>query len=107
VISDVYQPELGNESMDLHAGAVPGDEAMPDGRMGRRVEETLLTGLRWMCQNGISDGQKDGRNQGGFLYSDRKSTAEKEAVRCQLRRWRERKGGSCNRATGRRPRGCF
>jgi len=30
-----------------------------------------------VCQSGISDGQKDGRNRGGFLYSDRRSTAEK------------------------------
>ena len=30
-----------------------------------------------MCQRGISDGQKDGRNRDGFLYSDRRSTAEK------------------------------
>ena len=74
--------------MDLRAGAVPGDEAMPDGRMGRHVEETLLRGLRWVCQNGISDGQKDGCNRGGFLYIDRRWTTEKGALRCQLRRWR-------------------
>ena len=30
---------------------------------------------RWVCQNGISDSQKDGRNRGGFFYSDRRSTA--------------------------------
>jgi len=30
-----------------------------------------------VCQSGISDGQKDGRNRGGFLYSDRRSTVEK------------------------------
>jgi len=33
-MSDVYQPELGNEGMDLRAGAVPGEEAVPDGRIG-------------------------------------------------------------------------
>jgi len=69
------QPELGSESMDLHTGVVPGDEAVPDGRMAKRKEETLMSGPRWECQGGISDGQKDGRNRGGFLYSDRRSTA--------------------------------
>jgi len=44
---------------------------------------------RWVCQNGISDGQKDGRNRGGFLYSDRKIDRGWEAVRCQLRGWEE------------------
>jgi len=76
--------------MNLCSGAVPGDELMPDGRMGKRVEETLLRGPRWVCQNGISDGQVDRRNQDGLLYSDRRSTAEKGAVRCQLGRWEER-----------------
>jgi len=90
--------------MDLHTGAVPGNEAMPDGRMGKRVEETLSRGLRWVCQNGISDGQVDGRNQGRFLYSDRRSTTEKGAVRCQPRGGKRGSGCSCNRATGRRPR---
>jgi len=71
----MYQPELGSESVDLHAGAVQGNEAVPDGRMGKRMEETLIRGLRWVCQNGISDGQKDGRNQGGFLNSDGRWTA--------------------------------
>jgi len=42
-----------------------------------------------VCQRGISDGQKDGRNQGGFLYSDRKIDRWREAVRCQLRGWEE------------------
>jgi len=32
---DVNLPELGSESMDLHNGAMPGDEAVPDGRMRR------------------------------------------------------------------------
>jgi len=34
MINDVDQPELGSESMDLHTGAVPADEAVPDGRIG-------------------------------------------------------------------------
>ena len=71
----MYLPELGNESMDLRTGAVPGNESIPDGRMGKRVEETLLRGPRWVCQNGISDGQEDGCSQGGLLYRDRRSTA--------------------------------
>jgi len=61
--------------VDLHAGAVPGNEAVPDGRMGRCMDETLMRGPRWVCQSGISDGQKDGHNQGGFLYGDRRLTA--------------------------------
>jgi len=64
-----------------------------------------MRGPRWVCQNGISDGQKDGRNRDGFLYSDRKIDRWWEAVRCQLRRWEEGGECSCNRATGRRPRG--
>ena len=64
--------------MDLHAGAVPGDKAVPNGRIGRCMEATLVRGRRRVCQGGISDGQKDGRNRGGFLYSDRRSTAGRE-----------------------------
>ena len=44
-----------------------------------------MRGRRRVCQNGISDGQEDGRNRGGLLYSDRRSTVEGGAVRCQLR----------------------
>ena len=61
--------------MDLHTGAVPGAEAVPDGRLGRCMEAALVRGRRRVCQSGISDGQKDGRNRGRFLYSDRRSTA--------------------------------
>jgi len=48
--------------MDLHTGAIPGDEVVPDGRMERWMEMTLMRGCRRVCQGGISDGQKDGRN---------------------------------------------
>jgi len=58
--------------MDLHTETVPGDEAVPDGRIGWCMEDTLVRGRRRVCQSGISDGQEDGRNRGGFLYSDRK-----------------------------------
>jgi len=76
--------------MDLHTGAVLGDEAVPDGsRMRRCMQVTLMRGRRGVCQSGTSDGQEDGRNQAGFLYSDRRSTTEKGAVRCQLGRWEE------------------
>ena len=47
---------------------------MPDGRIGRCMEATLVRGRRRECQSRISDGQ-DGRNRGGFLYTDRRSTA--------------------------------
>jgi len=74
-MSDVDQPELGSESMDLSSGAVPGDEGVPDGRMVKWMEETLMRGPQWECQGGMSDGQKDRRNRGGFLNSERRSTA--------------------------------
>ena len=62
MISNGYQPELGSESMDLHTGAVPGDEAVPDGRMKRWMEVTQVRGCQRVCQKGISDGQADGHN---------------------------------------------
>ena len=40
-------------------GAVPGDEAVPDRRMERCMEATLVRGRRRVCQSGISDGQED------------------------------------------------
>jgi len=49
-----------------------------------------MRGPLWVCQNGISDGQKDGPNRGGFLYSDREIDCGRGAVRCQLRGWEER-----------------
>jgi len=61
--------------MDLHTGVMPGNEAVPDGRIGRCMEATLVRSRRRECQSGISGGQEDGRNRGGFLYSDRRSTA--------------------------------
>jgi len=61
--------------MDLYTRAVPGAEAVPDGRIGWCMEATLMRGHRGVSQNGISDGQEDGHNRGGFLYSDRRSTA--------------------------------
>jgi len=60
--------------MDLHAGAVLGDKAMPNGRMKKWMEETLTRGPWWVCQNGISEGQEDRHNRGMFLYSDRRWT---------------------------------
>jgi len=67
--------------MDLHTGAVPGEEGVPDSRMGRCLEVTLVRGRRRVCQSGISEGQEDGRNQGRFLYSDRRSTADVMTLR--------------------------
>jgi len=60
--------------MDPHTGAVPGDEALPDGRIGRCMAATLVRGCRRVWQNGISDSQEDGRNREGCLNSDRRST---------------------------------
>ena len=69
--------------MDRHIGAVPGDKEVPDGRMERCMEATLVWGRRRACQSGIRDGLEAGRNRGGFLYSDRRSTAggEQEGAR--------------------------
>jgi len=75
--------------MDLHTRAVPGDEAVPDGRKGRCMETTLVRGGGRVCQSGISDGQKDGRNRGGFCRAT-EDRPRGGAVRCQLRRWEER-----------------
>jgi len=61
--------------MDLHTGAVPGDKAVPDGRIGRCMEVTLVRGRRRVCRSGFSDRQEDWHNRGGFLYRDRTSTA--------------------------------
>jgi len=63
--------------VDLCTGAVLGNEAVPDGRMGKRVEEIRLRGCRRVCQNGVGERQVDGRNQGVFLYIDGGSTAER------------------------------
>jgi len=48
--------------MYLHTGAVPGDEAVPDGRIKWCMEATMVRGRRRVCQSGISDGQEDGCN---------------------------------------------
>ena len=64
--------------MDLHSGVVPGDKAVPNGRIGSCMEATLVRGRQRVCQSGISDGQEDGCNRDGFLYSDRRSTVEGE-----------------------------
>jgi len=61
--------------MDLHAGAVPRDQAVPDGSEGKWTEESLLRGPQCVYQKGISHGQEDGCKQGVFLYSERRSTA--------------------------------
>jgi len=60
--------------MDLHTRAVPGDEAVPDRRIGWCMEATLVIGRRRVCQSGISDCQEDGRIRDGFLYSNRRWT---------------------------------
>ena len=73
--------------MDLHTRAMPGDRAVPNGRMESWIEVTLMRGRRRVCLSGISDAQKDGRNRGGFLYSNRKIDHGRKAVRCQRRGW--------------------
>jgi len=56
---------------------VPRNEAMRGGRLrlqdGEDIKEESLVGV----PHGISNGQEDGCNRGMFLYSDRRSTAQK------------------------------
>ena len=61
--------------MDLRARAVPGDKTVTNGRIGQCMEGTPGRGGPRVCQSGSRDGQEDGPNRGGFLYSDRCSTA--------------------------------
>jgi len=70
---DVYQLELESQSMDLHTGARPEDEVVPNSRMERWMEGAQMRGRWSWCQSGISDGKKDGCNRGRLLYSDRRS----------------------------------
>ena len=56
--------------MDVHTGAVPGDEAVPHGSMKGWMEVTLMKGHLRVCPDRISDGQEDGPNRGGLLYSE-------------------------------------
>jgi len=56
--------------MDLHTGEVPGDKAVPDDRIERWMEGTLMRGRGRVCQSGISYRQEDGRNRDMILYSN-------------------------------------
>jgi len=55
-----------------------------------------MKGPRWRWQNGISDGQKDGPNRGGVLYSDRRSTAGGKQSGASLGGGKRGGGCSCN-----------
>jgi len=90
--------------MDLHTGAVPGDEAVPDGRIGRCMEVTLMRGPWRVCKSGISDGQEDGRNRGGFCIATEDRLREGSSKVPAEGVGRGGNGGSCNRAKGRKPR---
>ena len=76
--------------MDLRTRALPGNEAMPNGRIAKRVPETLLWGPRWVCQTGMSGGQEDGVTEAGLYIATEGRRRKKGAVRFQLRRWEER-----------------
>ena len=65
----MYQAELGSESVDLHAGAVPGNEAAPDGRMGKWREETIMRGPRWECQTALATARRTGVTEAGFCIA--------------------------------------
>jgi len=47
--------------MDLHTAAMLGDEAVPDARMERWMEVSLMRGRRRVCQRGISTDPKEGQ----------------------------------------------
>jgi len=55
--------------MDQRSGAVPGNEAVPDCRIGQCMEATLGRGRRRVCQSGISDCQEDGVTEAGFCIA--------------------------------------
>jgi len=61
--------------MDLLNGVVPGNEAVPGGRLRMGGGEDIKEGSPVAETNGISDGVGDGHNRGVFLYSDPRSTA--------------------------------
>jgi len=63
--------------MDRHARAVPGNKAVPNGRIGIK-DGGDSGGSLCGCQNGISGGQEDVGNRVMFLYSERKSTEGEE-----------------------------
>jgi len=56
---------------------VPGNEAVPSGRLRTGGGENIKEGFRAGEPNDVSDGKGDGRNQGVFLYSDQRSTARR------------------------------
>jgi len=91
--------------VEQHAGAVVGLEAVPDSTVGKWIEESLVSGPWWVCQTGMSDGQKDGPNRGGLLYSDQRSTAGREQEGASSGGGKKGSGGSCARAPGQRARG--
>jgi len=61
--------------MGLHDKAVPGNEAVPGGRLRTGGGEDIREGSQVGEPNGVSDSQEDRHNRGVFLYSDRGSTA--------------------------------
>ena len=46
--------------MDLLAGGMPGDKAVPDERIEGWMEETPTRSPRCVCQNGMREGKEDG-----------------------------------------------
>jgi len=65
----VYQPELGSESVHLRTGPVLGNTAMPDGRMGKRVEETLLRGPCGCAKTASVMARSTGLTEAGFYIA--------------------------------------
>jgi len=63
--------------MGLHDKGVPGNEAMPRGRLRMEDGEDIRDGSPVGVPNGISHSQEDGPNRGVFLYSNRRSTARR------------------------------
>jgi len=53
------------------------------GRLGIENGGDFKSGLRWECQDGISECQMDGCNRDLFLYCDRRPTSGRGAVGCK------------------------
>jgi len=56
---------------------VPGNKAMPRGRLRTENREAIKEGCPMGVTSGISDDQEDGHNQGVLWYNDPRSTARR------------------------------
>jgi len=62
--------------MDLQTGAMPGDEAVPDGRMKRWMDVTLMRGRRRVCQAALATAKRTGITKAGFCIATKDQPRE-------------------------------